>query len=135
VIVVDASVVAAALMSQSAEGNWSEDLLTSEQLAAPALLPAEVANVLRRAARAGDVSSDVASLGHALLLELEIELFPYRPVAERIWELRENLSSYDAWYVALAEALDAPLATLDGRLRRAPGIRCEVVSPGRRPSA
>jgi predicted nucleic acid-binding protein len=135
VIVMDASVVTAALMSQSAEGSWSEDLLTSEQLAAPALLPAEVANVLRRAARAGDVSSDVASLAHALLLEFEMELFPYRPVAERIWDLRDNLSSYDAWYVALAEALDAPLATLDGRLGRAPGIRCEVISPGRRPSA
>jgi predicted nucleic acid-binding protein len=75
------------------------------------------------------VSSDVASLAHALMLELEVELFPYRPVAERIWALRENLSPYDAWYVALAEALDAPLATLDLRLGRAPGIDCEVISP------
>jgi predicted nucleic acid-binding protein len=133
VIVVDASVVAAALISQSAHGAWSEDLLAREQLAAPGLLPAEVANALRRAARAGDVSSDVASLAHALMLEIEIELFPYRPVAERVWELRANLSSYDAWYVALAEALDAPLATLDLRLGRAPGIGCEVISPGRRP--
>jgi predicted nucleic acid-binding protein len=50
-------------------------------------------------------------------------------VAERIWALRGNLSPYDAWYVALAEALDAPLATLDLRLGRAPGIDCEVISP------
>jgi predicted nucleic acid-binding protein len=129
VIVVDASVVAAALISGSTEGGWCEDLIAREPLAAPAIFPADVANVLRRAARAGEVSSDVASLAHALLLELEVELFPYRPVAERIWALRGNLSPYDAWYVALAEALDAPLATLDLRLGRAPGIDCEVISP------
>jgi predicted nucleic acid-binding protein len=129
VIVVDASVVAAALITGSTEGGWCEALLAREPLAAPAILQAEVANVLRRAARTTEISSDVASLAHALLLELEVELFPYRPVAERIWALRENLSTYDAWYVALAEALDAPLATLDLRLGRAPGIACEVISP------
>ncbi len=58
-----------------------------------------------------------------------MELFPFAPFADRIWALRENLTSYDAWYVALAEALECPLATLDRRLSRAAGLRCEVLAP------
>lgn len=58
-----------------------------------------------------------------------MELFPFAPFAGRIWALRENLTSYDAWYVALAEALDCPLATLDRKLSRASGPRCDVLAP------
>ena len=63
------------------------------------------------------------------LLRLPLELWPYEPVAERVWDLRHNLSTYDGWYVALAELLEAPLATADLRLARAPGLRCEVRVP------
>jgi len=63
------------------------------------------------------------------LLQLDLELHPYAPFAERVWELRRAVSSYDAWYVALAEAFDLPLATLDEKLARAPGIRCEMLMP------
>jgi predicted nucleic acid-binding protein len=60
-----------------------------------------------------------------------MELFPFAPFAERVWALRENLTSYDAWYVALAEALDCPLATLDRKLSRAGRPICEIIAPPR----
>ena len=59
------------------------------------------------------------------LLQLDIKLFPFAPFAGRIWELRANLTSYDAWYVALAEALSRPLATLDKKINRAAGVKCK----------
>ncbi|MGH9068763.1 MAG: type II toxin-antitoxin system VapC family toxin [Acidimicrobiales bacterium] len=78
---------------------------------------------------AGRISNDSAALAHQELLALPIELFPYGPLAPRIWELRDNLSAYDAWYVALAELLGTDLATLDIRLARAPGPRCGFLTP------
>lgn len=129
-LVVDASVVVAALVDSGSTGRWAEELLTAPGLAAPHLLPVEVANVLRRAASACEISHDVATLAHADIGDLRLDLFAYEPVADRAWELRQNLSSYDAWYVALAELLDAPLATLDGRLAAAPGPRCRFLQPG-----
>ena len=76
-----------------------------------------------------ELTADAASLAHADLLALRIELFPYAPFASRVWELRDNVTCYDAWYVALAETLDAPLATLDVRLSRATGPRCRFQLP------
>jgi predicted nucleic acid-binding protein len=128
-MVVDASVVVAALVDGGPDGRWAEQVLTSGALAAPHLLPAEVANVVRRAAQAGRVSADAATLAHADLLALRVGLFPYDPFAGRIWELRANITCCDAWYVALAEHLGCPLATLDGRLARAAGVRCAVRLP------
>lgn len=132
-LVVDASAVVAALAHGGREGAWAESLLASEPLAAPHLMPVEAANILRRAALSRDLSDDVASLAHADLLQLRVGLFPYEPLAERVWELRGSLTAYDAWYVALAESLDARLVTLDGRLARASGPRCAFETPpGRR---
>jgi predicted nucleic acid-binding protein len=128
-LVVDASMVVAALVEGGLVGRWAEETLLSDHLAAPHLMPVEVANVLRRAIRSGEISADTASLAHADLQSLRVDLFPYAPVATRAWELRENLTLYDAWYVALAELLDARLATLDTRLARAPGPACKVVVP------
>jgi predicted nucleic acid-binding protein len=122
-------VVAAALIDDGPAGRWAEELLASPPLAAPHLMPVEAANILRRAALAGDVSDDIASLAHADLLAVGVELFPHEPLAERIWELRGALTTYDGWYVALAESLKAPLATLDARLARAPGPRCRFIGP------
>jgi hypothetical protein len=84
----------------------------------------EAANTLRRAVLPEQLSQGSAALAHADLLELRVELLPYSPVVGRVWELRRTITAYDAWYVALAESLDAPLATLDHRLARAPGPRC-----------
>lgn len=128
-LVIDSSVVVTALVDDGSAGAWATSVMASEPLAAPHLMPVEVANVLRRAAHAGSISGDVASLSHADLLQLRFELFPYEPFAERVWDLRDNLTAYDAWYVALAEALAAPLATLDERLARANGPACEFVTP------
>jgi len=127
--VVDASVLAAALVDSGSLGAWAESVLLAGPLAAPHLLPVETANVLRRMTNAGDISADVAALAHSELLSLRTELFPYAPFARRVWELRANVNAYDAWYVALAELLDAPLATLDARLSRAPGTACRFLTP------
>ncbi len=126
-LVIDASTVVAGLVDSGADGSWAEALLVSDALAAPHLMIAEAANILRRSAAAGLISREQASLAHADLLELRVELFPYAPFAARIWALRDNVTCYDAWYVAVAEALGAPLATLDARLANAPGPHCRFV--------
>lgn len=128
-VVVDASAVVAALVGGGDEGAWAESELAHDDLAAPHLMPVEVANILRRSVQAGTLSADAAALAHADLLVLPVVLFPYEPSAERAWALRENLSAYDAWYVALAEGLGADLMTLDLRLARAPGVRCGFRTP------
>ena len=128
-IVVDASVVVAALIDQGPLGRWAEAILLSGPLAAPHLMPVEAANVLRRSALAGDITGDVASLAHEDLLSLRLDLFPYSAFAARVWELRPNVTAYDGWYVALAETLGAKLATLDVRLSRASGPGCEFAVP------
>lgn len=133
-LVVDASVVVAGLVDSGHDGAWAEAVLVSGPLVAPHLLLVEVANVVRRAYLAGQFSEDVASLAHADLLDLSVELLPYGPFAERVWDLRANLTTYDAWYVAIAEALSAPLATLDLRLAESPGPRCEFSTPSAPPA-
>jgi predicted nucleic acid-binding protein len=87
-VVVDASVVVAGLVSADATGEWAESVLAGEPLAAPHLMPVEVASILHRAQLAGEISADAASLAHADLRRLRVEYFPYDPFAERIWELR-----------------------------------------------
>ena len=129
-LVIDAALVVAALTDGGPDGEWARRVLVSGPLAAPHLMPVEVANVLRRAAATGAISSDTASLAHADLGALHVELFPYAGVGDRVWDLRETVTCYDGWYVALAELLDAPLATLDERLSRAPGARCSFMTPG-----
>ena len=86
----------------------------------------EASNVLRRLERSDQISTAEATLAHKALLRLEIELFPFAPFADRVWELRGSLTCCDAWYVAIAESFDCPLATLDGELSRASGPTCEI---------
>lgn len=128
-VVVDASVVVAALIDTGPNGTWAEAVLGDGPLVAPHLLPAEVANILRRMSGSGKITSDVAALAHEDMLALTITMFPYEHVASRVWSLRSNVTAYDAWYVALAESLDAPLATLDRRLVNAPTLRCAFLTP------
>lgn len=128
-LVVDAGFVVAALVDSGPTGTWAEKLLAQDDLAAPHLMLVEAANVLRRAALASEITADTAAMAHADLLSLRVELFSYEPFAARVWELRENVTSYDAWYVALAESLNARLATLDLRLCNAIGPRCAFVTP------
>lgn len=128
-LVVDASIVVAALTDSGPDGEWATEELSGQFLASSHHMPIEVANILRRAAMAGDISADSAAITHGELLELRVEFFPYATLADRCWELRENVTVYDAAYVALAELLDARLATLDRRLSRAPGPRCDFLTP------
>lgn len=128
-VVCDASAVVALLLDGGHDGRWVTQALTGADLAAPSLVAFESANIIRRHELAGLVSSDQAAQAHVDLLDLMIELWPYEILAARAWELRRNLSSYDASYVALAELTAATLVTLDGRIGRAPGLRCTIATP------
>ena len=130
-LVVDATVVVAALLHDGTVGQWAEDLILSDDLAAPHMMPAQAADIMWRAVDADEISSDAASLAHADLLKLRVALFPYESIDRRAWELRESLTTNDAWHVALAEYLSADLATLDARLSRAPGPTCGFMVPPR----
>ncbi len=128
-LVIDASVLVAALVNSGDEGRWAEYAVAGDVIASPELALAETTNILRRLELAGEISRFEAAAAQADLMKLDIVLFPFAPFAERVWALRSNLTSYDAWYVALAEALGCPLLTLDRKLSNASGPTCEVVTP------
>lgn len=132
--VVDASVVVAALIDTGSEGQWAEQVLQCDQIVAPTLLQVECTNVLRRLTASGEIIDLEASMAQKDLMLLPISLFPFEPFADRVWVLRHNLSSYDAWYVAIAETLNFPLATMDSRLINAPGPTCEFLRTSDDPS-
>ncbi len=128
-VVIDASVLVSALVDSGKEGRWAEETLLGHPIAAPELVLAETANVLRRLERAKILSPFESNGAYRDLMRFSIELFAFSPFAERIWGLRDNLTTYDAWYVALAEALDSPLATFDEKIKRASGVRCRFIAP------
>ena len=130
-VVVDASVLVAVLVDSGREGKWAESAVAEGSLASPELVLAEASNILRRLEQAGKTSRLEANSAHGDLLRLDLELFPFAPFAGRVWALRNNLTSYDAWYVALAEVLDCPLVTIDRKLSRASGPRCKILVPTR----
>jgi predicted nucleic acid-binding protein len=127
--VCDASAVAAVLLDAGADGEWATRTIGAGPIAAPTIVTYETANVVRRHELAGKISSDQAAQAHSDLLDLAIELWPYDLLATRSWELRRNLSIYDATYVALAETTELTLVTLDARLAKAPGVRCQIATP------
>jgi predicted nucleic acid-binding protein len=126
-IVVDASIVVSALADDSDEGLRLRDRLDAEEvLCAPEIIDLEVANVWRRDLRAGRLDEDRCRRALNDLANIHVARMPHRPLMSRVWELRDNLTPYDAAYVALAEALNATLLTVDGRSTRTPSLRCEV---------
>lgn len=127
--VADSSVVVAALVDNGPDGQWAADLLAAPTVIAPHLLPVEVTQILRRLVGARLLSVDVAALALDDLSDLAIPLHDFGPYAGRVWELRETVTAYDAWYVALAESFGVPLATLDRKLAKAPGPLCEFRVP------
>ena len=127
--VVDASVLVATLANADARGRWAESRIKQYSLVAPELVLAEASQTLRRLEREGIISRTAASIARYRLIALDVELYPFAPFADRIWELRHNVTIYDGWYVALAEALSCPLLTLDRRIARAPGPTCEIITP------
>jgi predicted nucleic acid-binding protein len=125
-LVVDASVLYEALTN----GRFSQParhlLATAMDLAAPQLIDAEIVGLLRRDALQGALDDTSAHLALMGLVDWPGERFAMHPFLERVWDLRANVRTWDAFYVALAEALDCPLATLDRRLAAATGPRCEI---------
>lgn len=128
-IVVDASVLIAALVDPGKIGNWAEDILGGGSLHAPELARAEATNILRRLERTKQITTPEANAAHEDLMMLDLELFTFDPFAERIWELRHTVTSYDGWYIAVAEALRLPLATLDKALSKTSGPTCDFLIP------
>jgi predicted nucleic acid-binding protein len=117
VIVLDASAALDFLLRDEAGFDWVEgQLRTAGRVAAPHLLDTEVVHVLRRHALGGHLDEGRAAEALADLSEMPLDRYPATPLLPRIWELRHNLSGYDATYVALAELLDASLVTGDRRL-------------------
>jgi predicted nucleic acid-binding protein len=117
------------LLADDEVGEWVREEIDGRDLHAPELVLFETANILRKHERDGVLSADMAALALADLVALPIQLCSFAPLAERVWELRNNLTAYDASFVALAEFGEVGLITLDRRLANAPGIRCEVVAP------
>lgn len=129
-LVADASVLVAAVVDFGGYGRWATEIVrTEDQLDCPAFVDVECAHGLRRMEFTGEVPGFEAEIGLHQILAIDKSLHPFEPYADRIWELRHNLTCYDAWYVALAESLGCPLVTLDRRISRAGGIRCEVLTP------
>ena len=129
IVVIDASALVAALVDSGSEGDWANEVTARGPLLAPELILVETANTLRRLEASGAITRLEAASAFRDVLSLELELLPFAPFAERIWELRANLTSYDAWYVAIAEAFECPLATLDRRLSHAAGPTCAFLAP------
>ena len=101
----------------------------SDTLAAPHVLPVEVAKVLRRMTQSNEIDDSQAFTAHQTLLSLSIALFPYSQTGQRVWQLRHTVTVQDACFVALAEGLDSDLVTFDLPLSRAPGPRCRFLTP------
>ena len=129
-LVIDASAVVALLADAGPAGRWVAASVAGTSLAAPQLVLFEAANVLRRHALGGLLDETQATLAHADLLSLPLQLWPYAPLAERAWQLRHNYTAYDASYLSLAEMLGASMITLDARIASAPGARCPVLAYG-----
>jgi predicted nucleic acid-binding protein len=126
-IVVDASALLEALLGTAASAAVTRRIFEAGQtLHAPHLLDVEVAQVLRRYAIAGDLDDQRARAALDDLADFPIRRYPHGLLLPRAWELRNNFSAYDAVYVALAEALDAPLLTRDRRLANAAGEHVSV---------
>lgn len=130
-LVVDASVLVVALADDGPDGDLARARLRGQRLVLPELADLEVASVLRRQIRAGAIDIRRAGLALEDLGALPSRRAPHRPLLARCWELRDNLTVYDAAYVALAEAMQATLLTGDQRLARASGPRCafEILEP------
>jgi predicted nucleic acid-binding protein len=125
--VLDASVLVEYLTGgEHGEASRRQIRATPGWLWAPHLVDAEVGHALRAEVRAGEISARKARQVLADMMEMRLQRVSHHLLAERAWELRENLSFYDALYVALAEALEVPLLTLDSRLAKAPGVKAEI---------
>jgi len=126
VLVIDASALVPALADDGPDGDGARSRLRGESLVAPELIDLEAASVIRRRVRIGHLDVRRAELALSDLIDLPLRRAPHRSLLARCWEIRENVTVYDAAYVALAERLDVALVTADARLAGAPGLGCQV---------
>lgn len=126
-IVVDASALMEMLLCTKTGRRVSFRLLTPEEtLHAPHLIDLEIAQVLRKYCARGDMTELEACVVLRDLSDLPMNRYPHDILLDRIWDLRHNMTAYDAAYVALAEALESPLVTCDSHLASASGHRAEI---------
>lgn len=125
-MVPDASVVLSALVDDRGSGALAREVLTDDELHAPHLLDVEVTSALRGRVLGGHLDPSRAASALDDLADLAVSRYAHPWLLARAWELRDNLTIYDAVYVALAEALGQPLVTADARMAEAPGLRCEL---------
>lgn len=126
-IVLDASALLDALVRSDSHGDRARDRLERDlDHHAPHIVKAEALSGLRKLTARGEVAKRRSSPLIRQIMDLHIDTYPIEGLMPRIWALRANLTVYDAWYVALAEALEIPLVTTDHRLASAPGIDCDV---------
>jgi len=125
-LVVDTSALLAAQFQSDVGGRVSERLAVGGELGAPHSVDLEFLQALRRLLRQGFVSEDRAADACVQFAELSLTRYPHEALADRIWELRHNLTAYDAAFVALAEALGVPLVTCDAAIAKAPATRAAI---------
>lgn len=124
---VDASVFVDALVNEGRPGAVARVEVGSQPvLDVPDIFKAEVTSALRGLVHRGDLNLDRALTAIERVRAAGVNSYPFEPFLDRVWELRSNLTVYDAWYVALAESLQTDLVTADERLAKAPGPRCPV---------
>lgn len=128
-LVLDTSALLAALAEVQPDRALVRRLSDDSDLHAPHLIDIEILHALRGLVRAGQLSPDRAEDICTDVSDLTITRYSHQPLADRIWALRDNLTAYDAAFVALSEALNAPLITCDARLAKAPGVTCELYPP------
>jgi predicted nucleic acid-binding protein len=127
VIVVDASALLEFLLQTSLGVRVEARLFREDdELHAPHLMDVEITQGLRRLVRSGEVSAGRADEAMADLTDLDLHRHSHLDLLGRAWKLRDNISAYDAMYVALAEALEATMVTCDGPLAKAPGHRARI---------
>lgn len=125
-LVVDTSAIVAALVGARCDARLVARLRGASELRAPHLVDIELLHALRSLVARGELTPDRAQDARTDFADLAIVRHPHTPLADRVWALRHNLTAYDATYVALAEALDAPLVTCDERLVNAPGASARI---------
>lgn len=125
--VVDASALLEFLLQTSRGTRVEARLFRGDvELHAPHVVDVEIAQGLRRLVRMGELSSGRAAEAIVDLVDLDLHRHAHLDLLARAWKLRDNISVYDAMYVALAEAIDAPLVTSDGPLAKTSGHRARI---------
>ena len=125
-LVIDTSAALTALLAVESPVGLAERIIEDGDLHAPHLIDTEVLHALRRLTLNRELSEERAADTRTEFAELAVTRYPHQPLSDRVWELRHNLTAYDATFIALAEALDAPLVTCDARLASSAGHHADV---------